>query len=172
MKPYTFTAPFKPEGAKYTKLCLWNRYLRTPFYLILLMIPSALGIYFLANNDNPYFIPVYVLLVCYPLINLLIFLVRIKKHLRFRSKADEATTHFTVMENGILTERPEISTNYLYHWNEFTNILDIKDHLLLFNKDVIVLILQKEFIPKEDVSAIRNLIAEHLYTKEDKKAAK
>jgi len=163
MKPITYTAPFKPGGREYTRLCMWNRFIHNKLRLVVMLLPVILGIYFLATSSVIYFAPVYIVLTLYPFITVIAFYFKIKKHLKFRSKADEATAQFTIMDNGILTERPEVDINHLYHWDEFDKIIDIKEFLLLYKGNKLTLVLQKKYMPEDRISEIRDIIAEHLY---------
>ncbi len=168
MKPITYTAPFKPSGKEYTKLCMWNRFIHNKLRLVVMILPVILGIYFLATTKVIYFMPVYLVLALYPFITVIAFYFKIKKHLKFRSKADEATAQFTIMDNGILTERAEVDINKLYHWDEFDKIIDIRDFLLLYKSNRLVLVLQKEYMPEGEASNIRDIIAEHIYKNKSK----
>lgn len=163
MKPITFSQPFKPEGSDYVKLCLWNRYVHNRLRTVVTLLPCAFGVFFLIRSSNPYFIPVYILLVCYPALNVAAFLLRIRRHLRFRSKADTADTFFTVLENGILAERPEVELYHLYHWDEFSRVLDFSKYLLLYKGNSLMLVLQKEFMKESSPPEIRDYIAGQLY---------
>lgn len=166
MQNMTFTAPFKPSGADYTRLCMWNRYVHNKLRLFVTLLPCVFGIYFLYKNTVPYFIPIYILLICYPLIHVTAFYFKIKKHLRFRSKADTAMATFTIMDNGILTERPEVELNKLFHWNDFTKIIDYSNFLLLYNNAMLTLVLPKDAMTKNSPSEIRDYIAARIYTKQ------
>ncbi len=162
MKPITYTAPFKPGGKSYTKLCMWNRFIHNKVRLIAMLLPVILGIYFLLTSNVIYFAPVYIVLMLYPLITVTAFYFKIKKHLKFRSKADEASTQFTIMDNGILTERAEVDINHLYHWSDFDKLFETREFLLLYKGNKLVLVLEKNHMPNGRISEIRDIIAEHI----------
>lgn len=165
MKPIVFTAPFKPDGSAYTKLCLWNRYIHNRARLILTLIPCVFGIYLFATSRITYLIPLYILLMLYPLLHVGAFIIKIKKHLRFRSKADTATATFTIMDNGILIERKELDMYNMFHWDDFTRIIDFSEFILLYDKVKLSLVLPKNAMTDTSPSEVRDYIAAHLYQK-------
>lgn len=166
MEIIRFTAPFKPEGAwAYSRIALWNRYLRSKLLLLMVFVPSAAAIYFLYTTTWTIFSWILILVACYPLLNLLQFLVQIRNHLRLRDPADTAETEFTLMHNGILVEQKSIDRLNLLHWDAFTQMYDWKEYFLLFHQDRLVLLFDKRFMEPGQEDNIRIYVHDHIPAK-------
>ena len=165
MQNIIFTAPFKPSGTSYTKLCLWNRYIHNKSRLILTLIPAIFGIYLFATSRITYLMPLYIILMLYPVLHVLTFVFKIKKHLRFRSKADTAIAKFTIMDNGILIEREELDMYNMFHWDDFSRVVDFSEFILLYDKIKLSLVLPKSAMTNVSPSEVRDYIAKRIYKK-------
>lgn len=162
MKILRFTAPFKPEGKEYIYISLWNRYLRSKFLLITIFIPTLCSLYFILQGVDPYFLSVFILIACYPLFSVGVFLLKIKKHLKFRSPIDTAMTEFTLMDNGILIEREGQEMPEFFHWDKFDMCYELKRYLILFKNDTLILMFDKNCIDTGQVGKVRQFILKHM----------
>lgn len=162
MKIIRFTAPFKPIGKEYLYISIWNRYIRNIFLLFSIFLPTCCSIYFIVQGVDPIFLPVFLLIACYPLFHIGIYLLRIKQHLRYRSPLDTAMTAFTLMDNGILVEREGQELPELYHWDKFNMCYELKHYLLLYKTDALILIWNKTYMKQEEIGKIRRFVLEHL----------
>lgn len=161
MNVIRFTSTFKPDGKNYAKITLWNRYIRNKTVLLSLFIPTAGAIYFLYTGTGPLWW-LFVLIMFYPVYNVLGFMLKIKKHLRFRSPADISRAEFTFMNNGILVDRMEMQKLDMVHWEDVNTLWELKDYLLLYNRDRLVLVFSKKDMEPEQPDIIREFILNHL----------
>lgn len=161
MNVIRFTSTFKPEGKDYTKITLWNRYIRNKTVLFSLFIPTAGAIYFLATGAGMLWW-LFVLIMFYPLYNVIGFMFKIKKHLKLRNPADIAKTEFTFMNNGILIDRMELQKLDMVHWDDVNTLWELKDFLVLYNKDKLVLVFAKKDMEPGQVDMIRDFILKHV----------
>lgn len=162
MKLLRFTAPFKPKGKKYIHVGMWNRYIKNKFLLFSSLVPTFCSFYFIAQGIDPGYLPIFLIIACYPLFNVGTYLLRIKQHFQYRSPLDTAMTTFTLMDNGILIEREGQEIPELYHWDKFNMCCELKDYLLLYKTDILILILDKTYMEQEDIGKIRQFILKHL----------
>lgn len=161
MNVIRFTSTFKPDGKNYTKITLWNRYIRNKTVLLTSFIPTVGAIYFLYNGAGPFWW-LFVLIMFYPLYSILGFTLKIKKHLKFRSPADIAKTEFTFMNNGILIDRFDMQKLDMIHWENVDIMWELKDYLLLYSKDKIIAVLSKKDMEPGQVDVIRDFIIKHV----------
>lgn len=162
MNVVRFTSTYKPHGKDYAKITLWNRYIHNKTILFTLFIPTAGSLYFMITDpDNPFF-PIFALIMLYPLYSVLAFSLKIRKHLKFRSPADIAKTEFTFMNNGVLADRMELQKLDLVHWEDVSCLWELKEHLLLYQKDKLLLVFSKKDMEPGQADAIREFILRHL----------
>lgn len=152
-----FTSTFKPDGKDYTKITMWNRYIHNKTVLFVSFIPTVGAIYFLYNGAGSFWW-LFVLLMLYPLYGMLGFLLKIKKHLKFRSPADTAKTEFTLMNNGILLDRMDMQKLDMIHWEDINMTWELKDYYLLYNKDKLVTALVKKDMAPEQIDEVRKYL--------------
>ena len=133
MKILRFTAPFKPKGKEYIYVGMWNRYMKNKILLLSSFIPTFCSFYFIAQGVEPRYLPVFLLVACYPIFSVGAYLLRIKQHFRYRSPLDTAMTLFTLMDNGILIEKEGQEIPSLYHWDKFNLCYELKHYLLLYH---------------------------------------
>lgn len=162
MKILRFTAPFKPKGKEYIYVGMWNRYMKNKILLLSSFIPTFCSFYFIAQGVEPRYLPVFLLIACYPIFSVGAYLLRIKQHFRYRSPLDTAMTLFTLMDNGILIEKEGQEIPSLYHWDKFNLCYELKHYLLLYKTDTLLLVLDKTYIKPEELGKIRKFILEHL----------
>lgn len=162
MKILRFTAPFKPKGKKYIYIGMWNRYIKSKILLLSAFIPTFCSLYFIAQGVDPRYLPIFLLIACYPLFSVGAYLLRIKQHFRYRSPLDMAMTTFTLMDNGILIEREGQELPELYHWDKFNMCYELKEYLLLYKTDTLILIFDKTYMNAEEIGKIRQFILEHM----------
>lgn len=162
MKILRFTAPFKPKGKKYVYIGMWNRYIKNKILLLSLFIPTGCSFYFIAQGVEKRYLPIFLLIACYPIFSIVSYLLRIKQHFQYRSPLDMAMTIFTLMDNGILIEREGHELPELYHWNKFNLCYELKNYLLLYKTDNLLLVFDKTYIPSEELEKIRQFILEHM----------
>lgn len=156
-----FTSTFKPVDKDYTKVTLWNRYAHNRTLLLAMFIPTIGALYFLMNNPGPLWW-VFILIMFYPLYNVIGFYFKIKRHFKFRSPADTAKTEFTLMNNGILMDRHEIQKLDMLHWVDVNVIWELKEYFILYNKDKLVSVLVKKDMPAEQIDDIRKYLITHV----------
>ena len=161
MNVIRFTSTFKPEGRDYTKITLWNRSVHNKTILFSLFIPTAAALYFLITEPGPFWW-IFVIIMFYPLYSLIAFTLKIKKHLKFRSPADIAKTEYTFMNNGVLADRMEMQKLDLIHWEDVNMLWELKDYLMLYNKDKLVLVFTKKDMEPGQLDQIRDFILKHL----------
>ncbi len=161
MNVIRFTSTYKPDGKDYTKITLWNRYIQNKTLLVTLFIPTVGALYFLYTNPGPFWW-IFILIMLYPLYSVIGFSFKIKKHLKFRSPADIAKTEYTFMNNGILADRIEMQKLDMTHWEDVNTLWELKDYLLLYNKDRLVLVFSKKDMDPGQPEQIRSFILEHL----------
>lgn len=162
-----FTSTFKPDGKDYTKVTVWNNYVRNKKFLLTLFIPTAGSIYFLINGIGTFWW-IFVLLMFYPVYHLIGFLFKIKKHLKFRSPADIAKTEFTFMDNGILADRMEIQKLDMIRWDDVNILWELKKFFILCNNEKLVLVLPKKDMEPGQSELIRAFIQEHIKNRQGK----
>lgn len=157
-----FKSTFKPSGPSYVKISLWNRYIRSKIILITSFIPTIVALYFILQDKGSPFFWVFFILLFYPVYSLIAFLLKIKKHLIYRSPLDTAVTDFTFMNNGILVERENAERPELYHWTEYTLLYELKDFMLLYKGEMLGLVFDKRDMDAEQLPLIRKYILKHL----------
>lgn len=161
MSVIRFTSTYKPDGKDYTKVTLWNRYIQNKTLLLTMFIPTAGALYFLFTEPGPFWW-LFVLIMLYPLYSVLSFWLKIKNHLKFRSPADIARTEYTFMNNGILADRTEMQKLDMFHWEDVNLLWELKDFLLLYNKNKLVLVFAKKDMGPGQVDEIRSFILQHI----------
>lgn len=161
MNVIRFTSTFKPVGNDYTKVTLWNRYVHNKSILFAMFIPTAGAIYFLSSGAGPFWW-LFVLIMLYPLYNIIGFFFKIKKHLKFRSPADVAKTEFTLMNNGILMDRIDMQKLDMVHWENIDMIWELKDYLILYNKEKLVTVFVKKDMADGQLDDIRKFLMRHV----------
>lgn len=161
MSVIRFTSTFKPDGKDYAKITLWNRYIHNKTILLSLFIPTAAALYFLFTDPGPFWW-IFVIIMFYPLYSVLGFSFRIRRHLKFRSPADIARTEYTFMNNGVLADRIDMQKLDLIHWEDANMLWELKDYLLLYNKDKLLLVFAKKDMEEGQLDSIRDFILAHL----------
>lgn len=161
MSVIRFTSTFKPNNKNYTKITLWNRYVRNKTVLLTSLIPTAGAVYFLYSGGGTFWW-LFVLIMFYPLYSVLGFYLKIKKHLKFRSPADIAKTEFTFMNNGLLIDRVDMQKLDMIHWEDVNVLWELKDYFLLYNRDKLVAVLAKEDMETGQADTIRSFITKHV----------
>lgn len=161
MSVIRFTSTYKPDGKDYAKVTLWNRYIQNKTLLLTMFIPTVGALYFLFTEPGPFWW-LFVLIMLYPLYSILGFCFKIRNHLKFRSPADIARTEYTFMNNGILADRMEMQKLDMFHWEDVNLLWELKDFLLLYNKNKLVLVFAKRDMEPGQIDEIRSFILQHL----------
>lgn len=156
-----FTSTFKPVGSDYTRVALWNRYVHNKALLFSVFIPTIGAAYFLMNTPGALWW-LFVLIMFYPVYHVIGFLFRIKRHFRFRSPADTAKTEFTLMSNGILMDRADMQKLDMLHWEEVNMIWELKDYLILYQKERLLTVLVKKDMEEGQPEEVRAFLIKHV----------
>ncbi|MBE5948029.1 MAG: YcxB family protein [Lachnospiraceae bacterium] len=72
---------------------------------------------------------------------------------------------FTIMDNGILIEREELDMYNMFHWDDFSRVVDFSEFILLYDKIKLSLVLPKDAMTDVSPSEVRDYIAERIYKK-------
>lgn len=145
-----FTQAYRPSGKEYENIFMWNRFLRKKLELLITFAPTILCILsIIAGFYSAPFIPIYALLICYPLVAYFQFKLTISKHLRNRKEKDNATCEVNIMNNGILLINNDYEIRELHKWEDIKVIYDKFGYYLIYGNKKMLALLKKENIPND-----------------------
>lgn len=163
MEIIRFNTVLKPSGDEYAKVCMWNRFVRTKLEAILTCLPAIISIIaFVMGYRDMFLIIIYAVLIVYPFFIVWQFKGEIRYRLKHREATEDAPCVMTFMENGILAEIKEHDFIEQYRWDEFTTVYDKLGYYMMFNKNKMVVMVNKQHVPEHLREAARTYISQHI----------
>ncbi len=158
-----FHSTYKADGRKYKQIVFWNRFIRTKIETILTLLPAALSICFFANGYRSTFLMIiYCIFMLYPFFVYRQFQSAVSYHLKNRDKLESAPCSFTLMDSGILCEFDGSGEKRIFKWEDFTTVYNRLGYYMFFQKNEMLVMLNREDIPKELTNQVLEYIKSHI----------
>lgn len=159
-----YSTTYKANGRQYEKIVLWNRFIRTKTETIITLLPAVISIFLMFKGYRSIFaMIVYCVLIAYPIIVFEQCRSSVRYHLKHRDKSEEAACEFTLMDSGILceSENTEIDKK-IFKWEDCTTVYDKLGYYMFFNKNEMLVMLNKTDIPADLQGPVYDYINSHI----------
>lgn len=158
-----YHSTFKADGKQYERIVFWNRFIRTKVETVLTLLPAVLSIFFYINGYRSTFMMiVYCIFIMYPIIAYRQFKSAVAYHLKNRDSSEGAPCSFTLMDSGILCEFDDSEDKRIFKWEDFTTVYNKLGYYMFFQKNDMLVMLNKADIPDEQKQPALDYIKSHI----------